>query len=133
MNSVTHHLNPGSHTSMTCVQHPTGAHLCMQPFLNGLDRTLESLKTGCRLDLGCGECGKTGYKSCRAQKQYYFNVMVPAMLCEQFRVLQGYKKQMLEGNPSAGYGMDRKQLKQLMLSIVIQAFGLQWEKGRNRN
>ena len=91
MNSITHHLNPGSHTAMTCVQHPTGAHLCMQPFLNGLDRTPASLQNGCRPDLGCGECGKTGYKSCRAQKQYYFNVMVPAMLCEQFRVLQGYK------------------------------------------
>jgi hypothetical protein len=60
-------------------------------------------------------------------------MMLPAMLCEQFRVIQGYKKQLSEGNPSAGYGMDRKQLEQLMLSIVIQAFGLQWEKGRNRN
>ena len=139
------HLNQGSHTAITCTQgqgRGTNQVPCMEK-LNGEAAQLmtkENLTKQCqekaKEQCKSGKCLDTGFKNCKAMKQYYFRVVMPPQLVGSFENLEGYAREKIErenGRPtSSTYQMDSVKLKQLMLSIIIQAFTTHWN-GPDRN
>ena len=91
-----HHLNPASHTVITCIQQPSAC-----PLMNDFNQkygaafTLDCLATKCNTKQGCEQsgdgwkCAQTGYTNCRAQKAYYFKC-APGMMAEYWKQLGEY-------------------------------------------
>ena len=139
------HLNQGSHTAITCTQ-GQGRGTNQVPCMEKLNDEAAQLMTKENLTKQCqekakeqcksGKCLDTGFKNCKAMKQYYFRVVMPPQLVGSFENLEGYAREKIErenGRPtSSTYQMDSVKLKQLMLSIIIQAFTTHWN-GPDRN
>jgi len=131
------HLNQGSHTAITCTQRRgTNQVPCMEK-LNGEAAQLmtkENLTKQCqeqaKEQCKSGRCVDTDFRRCQAMKQYYFRVVMPTLLVGSFENLEGYAREKTESEnrrpTSSTYQMDSVKLKQLMLSIIIQAFTAHW-------
>ena len=131
-NNPVGHLNPGSHSAMTCARCPSTC-----PFMSTFNQrcvaalALDVLKVKCEEAAweSCrreGKCAQEGYKNCRAMKDYYFKVCLPIELVTSWEGLEGYKQQQAE-KQTMEQGT-RKRIKQLMVSTVIQALTVVWER-----
>jgi hypothetical protein len=138
-NGVAHHLNPASHTGMTCVQHLNGYpgfYEFNQRY--GMAFTTGNLATKCTEEKGCekngieSECAQTGYKNCRAQKTYYFD-SAPGMLLEWWKVIEKHQQHKSGERPiPQKERMNRQQLRSFMIGVVMCAFTVHWRK-KDRN
>lgn len=139
LNQVANHLNPASHTGMTCVQQ-----LSTCPGLwdfnqrYGTEFTADNLATKCVIEKGCEKngnesgCAQTGYKNCRAQKTHYFD-SAPGMLLELWKVVKK-QQQHKSGDRLIPYEerMNRIQLRSFMIGVLMCAFTVHWRK-KDRN
>jgi len=138
-NCVAHHLNPASHTGMTCVQQlSTCPGFCEFNQRYGMAFTTDNLATRCAEEKGCekngteSECARTGYKNCRAQKTYYFD-SAPGMLLEWWKVIEKHQQHKSGGRPiPPKERMNRLQLRSFMIGVVMCAFTVHWRK-KDRN
>jgi len=138
-NSVANHLNPASHTGMTCVQQlSTCPGFCEFNQRYGMAFTTDNLATRCAEEKGCekngteSECARTGYKNCRAQKTYYFD-SAPGMLLEWWKVIEKHQQHKSGGRPiPPKERMNRLQLRSFMIGVVMCAFTVHWRK-KDRN
>jgi hypothetical protein len=126
-NGCRNHLNPSSHTLMTCLQQMSSCHY-MTEFNQryGTVFLTDQLITKCSVDKGCvrsdqgWKCADTGYKNCRAQKTCYFDNL-PGMLIEKWKAIESYKSHVKSGNFIAT-NMTEDQLRTLMINIVMSGF-----------
>lgn len=133
-NGCRNHLNPSSHTLMTCLQQMSSCHY-MTEFNQryGTAFLSDQLITKCstepykceRSDQGW-KCADTGYKKCRAQKTCYFNNL-PGMLVEKWRAIERYKSHVKSGISTAT-NMTAEQLRTLMINIVMSGFTVHWRR-----
>jgi hypothetical protein len=138
-NGVTNHLNPASHTGLTCVQQMnTCPGFCEFNLRYGMAFTTEKLATKCTEEKGCekngneSECAQTGYKNCRAQKTYYFD-SAPGMLLEWWKVIEKHQQHNSgERTVSQKERMNKQQLRSFMIGVVMCAFTVHWRK-KERN
>ena len=130
-NNLQHHLNPGSHSAMTCVQQistcpqmSTFNQRCVAALNPDVleQKCRETARDSCQPR---GKCALTGYTQCAAMKSYFFDVCVPVQLVTAWEGLKIYKQE-YKGKPIDG--KIKRQLKQIMVSIVIQAFTVFWGK-----
>jgi hypothetical protein len=75
-------------------------------------------------------CFDRGFSGCRAQKSYYFTSVIGKFLIATFEFLE--KAVAAKSDVSSEYHMEQSYLKELLLSIAIQAYTVHWNsKGRN--
>lgn len=133
-NTVANHLNPASHSGITCVQQ-----LSTYPGLFDFNQrygtafTTDNLATRCDAGKGCtSECAQTGYKNCKAQKTHYFD-SAPGMLLELWKVIRKQQQHKSGDRPIPHKErMNKQQLRSLMIGVLMCAFTVHWRK-KDRN
>jgi hypothetical protein len=76
------------------------------------------------------KCSDRNFGRCRAQKSYYFTSVIGKFLIATFEFLE--KVVAAKSDVSSEYHMEQSYLKELLLSIAIQAYTVHWNsKGRN--
>ena len=133
------HFVKGSHTAIVCIQRLDGSRTAVVGIQKLIQKYVsmlapESASRRCQAaaqekdpDSSCrqGKCSDQGYMTCPEQRKYYYQELLGGLIMDEFEVLERYTIGEASRNELPDQ-LNPQEVKQLVLSIVIQAFTLRW-------
>jgi len=132
------HIQRGSHTDITCHHRIEGDRTSCEGVRRLIGKYAEKLNLPllakkCEA-MGAPKCGKdcvdTHYTRCQAQRKYYYEEIMKEKLVDEYDLLRQYTTEesmnTMTATRQSGDQLNPTELKQLIVSIVIQSFTMAW-------